>query len=216
MAPICGEPMIWRQLERIRVARSLSKIVVATTDEPSDDGLSAFLLGRGCSVHRGPFSDVLGRFAHCVEAWDASHVVRLSADCPLVDPQLIDAAVALALKTGSDYVGNLEQRTYPAGLEVEVIAAPAVVIAQREARDAEDRADPTRFVRERPDRFTHACLTQGRDLSKLRWSVERPEDFAFVRAAFEALRPADPGFGMNDVLELLARRPDLAPRARAA
>src|SRR3954471_20083116 len=106
MAPICGEPMIWRQLERIRTARSISKVVVATTVDPSDDGLAAFLLGRGVSVHRGEFKNVLGRFSACAEAWDAAHVVRLSADCPLIDPQLIDAAAGLALKTGADYVGN--------------------------------------------------------------------------------------------------------------
>ncbi|MEO6377343.1 MAG: glycosyltransferase family protein [Caulobacteraceae bacterium] len=216
MAPICGEPMIWRQLERIRTARSISKVVVATTVEPSDDGLAAFLLGRGVSVHRGEFKNVLGRFLACAEAWDASHVVRLSGDCPLTDPQMIDAAVGLALETGCDYVGNLEQRTYPQGLEVEVIETIALAAADREAWEARDRTDPTLFVRERPDRFTHACLTQARDLSGLHWSVERPEDFAFVRAAFEALRPTDPGFGLNEVLELLQRRPDLAPHVRAA
>jgi len=216
MAPICGEPMIWRQLERIRTARSISKVVVATTVDPSDDGLAAFLLGRGVSVHRGEFKNVLGRFTACAEAWDASHVVRLSADCPLIDPQLIDAAASLALKTGSDYVGNLEQRTYPQGLEVEVVTALALAAADREAWEQRDRADPTLFIRERPERFSHSCLTQARDLSGMHWNVERPEDFAFVRAAFEALRPTDPGFGLNEVLELLARRPDLAQHARAA
>ena len=216
MAPICGEPMIWRQLERIRTARSISKVVVATTVDPSDDGLAAFLLGRGCSVHRGEFDDVLGRFSACAEAWDASHVVRLSADCPLIDPQLIDAAVGLALKSGADYVGNLEQRTYPQGLEVEVVTGLALAAANREAWEQRDRADPTLFIRERPDRFSHSCLTRAHDLSAMHWNVERPEDFAFVRAAFEALRPIDPGFGLNEVLELLARRPDLAQHGRAA
>jgi spore coat polysaccharide biosynthesis protein SpsF len=216
MAPICGEPMIWRQLERIRSARTVSKVVVATTEDPSDDGLAAFLLGRGCSVHRGGFKDVLGRFAACAEAWDAAQVVRLSGDCPLIDPQLIDAAVALAMKTGCDYVGNLEQRTFPHGLEVEVISGPALFQAHREATDPEHRADPTLYIRERSDRFTQACLTQAQDLSGLHWCVERPEDFAFVRAAFEALRPADPAFGIQEVLELLSHRPDLADRAQAA
>jgi spore coat polysaccharide biosynthesis protein SpsF len=216
MAPICGEPMIWRQLERIRTARSISKVVVATTVDPSDDGLAAFLLGRGVSVHRGEFKNVLGRFSACAEAWDASHVVKLSADCPLIDPQLIDAAVGLALKSGSDYVGNLEQRTYPQGLEVEVATALALASADREAWEQKHRTDPTLFIRERSERFSHSCLTQARDLSDMHWNVERPEDFAFVRAAFEALRPTDPGFGLNEVLELLQRRPDLAQHARAA
>ena len=216
MAPVLGEPMIWRQIERTRRARSLSKVMVATSTAPSDDALAGFLLGRGVSVYRGDLDDVLGRFAGCALAHQPDYVVRLTADCPLIDPQVIDAAVALARTTRAAYSSNCERRTYPDGLDVEVIAAPAIEAAAREASDAYDREHVTPFIRTRPERFPQAHLIQAQDLSALRWTVDRPEDFAFVRAVFQRLYPADPGFGMAEVLELLDERPDLAALAQCA
>ena len=101
MAPVLGEPMIWRQLERVRRARTLDKVVVATSSAASDDALVAFLLGRGVSVYRGAHFDALECFAACTAAWSPSHAVRLTADCPLADPQAIDAAVRLAQSSGA-------------------------------------------------------------------------------------------------------------------
>lgn len=216
MAPVLGEPMIWRQIERMRRARSLSRIVVATSSAPSDDALAGFLLGRGVSVYRGDLNDVLGRFAGCAAGAAPSLVVRLTADCPLIDPQVIDAAVALALKSGAAYVSNCERRTYPDGLDVEVIAPEALAAAAREATDAFDREHVTPYIRTRPGRFPQAHLVHAEDLGALRWTVDRPEDFAFVRTVFRELHPVDPDFGMAEVLELLACRPDLAALASRA
>jgi spore coat polysaccharide biosynthesis protein SpsF len=216
MAPVLGEPMIWRQIERIRRARSLSKLVVATSNAPSDDALAGFLLGRGCSVHRGDLEDVLGRFAGTARAWAPSHVVRLKADCPLTDPQVIDAAVALSLRTGAAYAGNCEVRTYPTGLEVEVIAAEALVAADREAVEAGDRLHVTSFIRRFPLRFHQAQLTLARDLSGHRWTVDRSEDFAFVREIYRRLYPENPDFGLQEVAELIESRPELAALAYRA
>ena len=219
MAPVLGEPMIWRQIERMRRARSLSRIVVATSTAASDDTLAGFLLGRGVSVYRGDLNDVLGRFSACAEAWSPDHVVRFTADCPLTDPRVIDAAVALAITSGAAYTSNCERRTYPDGLDVEVIAAGALAAAAAEATDPSEREHVTPFIRSRPERFPQAHVTGVQDLGDLRWTVDRPEDFAFVREVFRKLYPVDPGFGMGEVLELLAERPDLAAladRARAA
>ncbi|HTK36156.1 MAG TPA: glycosyltransferase family protein [Caulobacteraceae bacterium] len=216
MAPVLGEPMIWRQIERMRRARTLSKIVVATSTAASDDALAGFLLGRGCSVYRGDLNDVLARFAACAAAWNPDHVVRLTADCPLIDPQVIDAATALAVSQAADYASNCEQRSYPDGLDVEVISVGALAAAAREATGAFDREHVTPFIRSRPERFRQAHLIQARNLGALRWTVDRPEDFAFVRAVFGKLYPVDPGFGMEEVLELLAERPDLAALAARA
>jgi spore coat polysaccharide biosynthesis protein SpsF len=210
MAPILHEPMIWRQIERIRRARTLDRLVVATSEEASDDGLAAFLLGRGISVYRGDLHDVLGRFAACAEAWSPGHVVRLTADCPLTDPAVIDAVVGLALKARAAYASNCEPRTYPDGLDVEVMTAEALAVAAREAYNPADREHVTPFIRRDPQRFPQAGLVQAEDRGALRWTVDRPEDFAFVRAVFEALCTDDPGFGMDDVLELVDRRPDIA------
>jgi spore coat polysaccharide biosynthesis protein SpsF len=216
MAPVLGEPMIWRQLERIRRARSVSKVVVATSSGASDDSLAGFLLGRGVSVYRGDLADVLGRFSACTAAWSPTHVVRLKADCPLTDPQVIDAAVRLAVESGAAYASNRQRRSYPEGLEVEVMTAEAVLAAAEGARDPGDREHVTPFIRRHPGRFTQAHLTREPDLSGLRWTVDRPEDFAFVRAVFQRLHPVDPGFGVEEVLELLAERPDLAALANRA
>ena len=216
MAPVLGEPMIWRQIERTRRARSLTKVVVATSTAASDDALAGFLLGRGVAVHRGDLDDVLGRFAGCARAHHPDYVVRLTADCPLIDAQVIDAAVALARTTRAAYTSNCERRTYPDGLDVEVIGAEALEAAAREATTAYDREHVTPFIRSRAERFAQAHLIQAQDLSALRWTVDRPEDFAFVRAVFQRLYMADPGFGMAEVLELLAERPDLAALAQCA
>lgn len=209
MAPMLGEPMIWRQLERIRGARLVDKVVVATSPAAGDDALAAFLVGRGVSVYRGELRDVLDRFSSCASTWSAAHVVRLKADSPLTDPRVIDAALALAMESGAAYASNMAPRTYPQGLEVEVITAEALALAAREASAPDERGHVAEFIRRRPERFPQVHLTRNPDLSALRWGVEGPEDFAFVRAVFQKLHPIDPAFAVEDVLELLDERPDL-------
>jgi spore coat polysaccharide biosynthesis protein SpsF len=216
MAPVLGEPMIWRQIERIRRSRHISKLVVVTTTETTDDALAAFLLGRGCCVHRGELEDVLGCFARTARASAPSHVVRLKADCPLTDPQVIDAAVSLALTSGAAYASNCEVRTYPDGMDVEVIEAQALAAADREATDPDDRAHVTSFLRRFPLRFPQAQLTLKRDLSGYNWSVDRPEDFAFVREVYRRLYLESPDFAVQDVAELIDSRPELAALASLA
>ena len=219
MAPVLGEPMIWRQIERIRRARSVSKVVVATSTAPADDALASFLVGRGCGVYRGDPVDVLGRFTACARTAGAERVVRLKADCPLTDPQLVDAAVALSIRSGAAYAGNCEVRSYPAGLEVEVITAEALFAADREASAPEDRESVTGFIRRFPLRFAQAHLVAAHDRSDLRWSVDRSEDFALVREVYRGLYPENPDFGVQEIAELVEAGPelaDLARRARAA
>ena len=211
MAPILGEPMIVRQLERTRRAKTLGRIIVATSTEPSDEPLSSMLESRGYTVVRGPLNDVLARCAKAAATVeDASHVVRMTADCPLIDPELIDEAVRLALASGADYTGNVERRSFPLGMEVEVVAAAALRAAAAEASDAYDREHVTPFLRRQPERFPHAHLTQHKDQSELRWSVDSCADFTFVRSVYEALYAEAPAFSSREVHELLKAHPELA------
>lgn len=212
MAPLAGEPMIWRQIQRLRQARRLSRIMVATSDEACDDAFAGYLVSRGQGVFRGAAVDLLDRYARCAQAMEpATHVVRVKGDAPFVDPMLIDDAIRVAQLSGAAYVSNRQPRLHPAGLEVEVIAVSALVAAADQARDDGLRVSPTAFIRSRPDLFETAAMTPPpRDLSGWNWRVKSAADLAFARGVYEALHAADPGFCMRDVLDLLDSRQDLA------
>lgn len=210
LARVHGRPMILRQIERVRRARSLGGLVVATSDDASDDVLVDLLDGEGIAVHRGPLDDVLMRFAGALAAHPADHVVRLTGDCPLADPAVIDATVALHLAEGADYTSNCAAPTFPDGLDVEVMRAEALRAADAEARLPSEREHVTPWLRANPGRFRAAELRAPEDCSHLRFTVDTPADLAFVRAVFDALHPADPDFDTAAVLALIARRPEIA------
>ena len=210
VATLQGQPMILRQLERLRGARRLNKIIVATSDAADDDGLAGLVVSRGYAVHRGAGSDILDRIARCAEAaGPVSHIVRIKGDAPFVDPAVIDEAVRLAQATGAAYTSNRVERTFPAGLEVEVITVEALRIAAAEVRDPLAMISPTAAIRARPDRFRQAHLKAHRDWSRYDWRVKTPADLAFARSIYDALYQADPGFSMHDVLDLVESRQDL-------
>lgn len=211
MAPLAGEPMIWRQVERLRRARGLDRVVVATSTESSDDALSGYLVSRGQSVFRGDPVDLLGRYARCAESLGASHIVRAKADCPFIDPMLIEEAVRIAKQTGASYVSNREPRLLPEGMDVEVISAEALIRAAAMARDANARISPTAFIRNHPKLFPAVRMNRPqRDLSGWNWRVKTPADLAFAKGVYAALHDADPGFGLNEILDLVESHHDLA------
>ena len=203
MKPILGRPMIERQIERVRRARSLSEVVVATSVDASDDPLAEFLSGIGVRVVRGPLDDVLGRFIAVIETLNLSgEMVRLTADCPLADPGVIDACVALRAEGGFDYASNGRRRTYPRGLDVEVFKVEALRQAGRETQAPYDREHVTPWLYRPGTPFTQGELVQARDESDLRWTVDFPADFEFVRRVYEALYPRNPAFTSDDICAL--------------
>jgi spore coat polysaccharide biosynthesis protein SpsF len=207
---LAGAPMLLRQIERIRRARLVDMLVVATSNDASDDALAG-LLGRvGIAVYRGSLDDVLGRFVGAIDGLAAQHVVRLTGDCPLADPDVIDAVVAHHLVGGADITSNTVTPTFPDGLDVELIRTPALVAAAAEAMLNYEREHVTQFLYRRPERFRVANYALDEDLSALRWTVDEPEDLTFVRAVYDALIRANPQFGFRDVLALLAQRPELS------
>ena len=212
MAPLAGEPMIWRQIERLRRCRGLSRIMVATSHEASDDALAGYLLSRGVSVFRGHATDLLDRFARCAEALgSATHIVRVKGDCPLIDPMLVDEAVRVAMMSGAAYVSNRLPQRHPRGLEVEAVTAEALVKAAALPRDATVPVSPTAYIRSHPQQFSAARMSPlMRDLSGWNWRVKTAADLAFVKGVYDALHAADPAFGMGEVLDLIESRQDLA------
>ncbi len=210
LAPILGRPMLARQVERLRRARRLERLVVATSNDASDDRIETLCGEIGIDCHRGSLDDVLDRVYRAACASGATQIVRLTADCPLADPSLVDRVVALHLEGGYDYSSNALARTFPDGLDVEVVRRHCLEEAWREAREPFEREHVTPFLYRRPERYRLGSLEQREALGELRWTVDEPADLAFVRCVYEALHPSDPDFGTDQILDLLARRPEIA------
>lgn len=209
LEPVLGEPMIVRQLERLARSERIDRLVVATSIDTSDDPLEAELVARGVEVRRGPLHDVVGRFAGVVAELAPQHIVRLTADCPLADPAVIDLLIESHLASGADYTSNTIERTYPDGLDAEIVSAPAWDRLLALPLTESEREHVTLGLYSRPDDFVLGSVRQEVDRSELRWTVDLPDDLAFVREVYERLYHGNPGFGQDDILALLAEHPEL-------
>jgi spore coat polysaccharide biosynthesis protein SpsF len=211
LRPILGKPMLLHQLERVRAARMPDRVAVATSRDRSDDPVAFLCEEAGFPCFRGDLEDVLDRFYRAAEALGpAEQVIRLTGDCPLADPAVIDAVAERHLAEGNDYTSNVMPPTFPDGLDVEILRLEALKRAWREAELPSQREHVTPYVNRHPNLFRIGNLANGEDLSALRWTVDEPEDFEFVSRIYGELYPTNPRFGMGDVLELLAREPEWA------
>ncbi len=198
LADLGGRPVLQLMLERLRPAH-VDRVVVATSARAIDDPVATLATTLGVDVVRGPETDVLARFALVLDRFPADDVVRLTADCPLTDPALVDAALDLHRATGADYTSNSLERTFPDGLDVEVVRTAALRAAVAEATEPEQREHVTPFVYRHPERFRLASLETTEWLGHERWTLDTPDDLARLRAIVDAL--ADPvGAGWHDVL----------------
>lgn len=189
MLPLLGEPILTRVMRRARRARTLDDVVVATTTLPEDDAIVALAQKEGWPVERGSEADLLDRYLGAARAHEADVVVRITSDCPLIDPDVIDRTV-LGFRTANvDYASNtLEPRTYPSGLDVEVIRGEALELAAREDRDTAWREHATPYIYRHPERFRLLRVpADGTGHPEQRWSVDTPEDYELVRLIYETL-----------------------------
>lgn len=204
-----GAPLLQYVIERASMARRPDVVVVATTQNQTDDRIGAFCLELGTIVFRGSEHDVLDRYYRAAEAIDANVIVRVTADCPFIDPDVLDRVVDAYLEGAYDYSSNAIQRTYPDGLDVEVLSFEALDHAWREAKLTSEREHVTPFIWKNPDLFRICHVTLDRDLSSLRWTVDEPLDLEFVRQVYDRLGNLAGTFRMKDVLELLNEEPEL-------
>lgn len=210
LKPILGRPMLARQIERLKRCRNLDRLVVATSQGPDDDLLEQLCREEDVACFRGSLGDVLDRFYQCALQHHAGHVVRLTGDCPLADPELIDSLIEFYRAQNVDYASNCRPPTLPDGLDAEVIRFEVLAEAWREAVDPFEREHVVPYVVRRPERFRLANWCWSGDASNMRWTVDEPDDFVFVTRVFESLYAAKPNFGFRDVLDLVSRQPDLA------
>jgi spore coat polysaccharide biosynthesis protein SpsF len=211
LMPLAGEPMLARQIERVRRAKSAGRIVVATSTDPSDDAINVLCRTLHVACFRGSLKDVLGRFHGALRAFGpAETVVRLTGDCPLTDPEVIDATIDLHFKEQADYTSNTGDLTFPKGLDVEVFKAEHLEAAFREAHDPYEREHVTPFLYRHPERFVQARLECDPPMGHLRWTVDTPDDYAFTERVYDALYRAKPEFTSEDIARLTERWPQKA------
>ncbi|MGH6933711.1 MAG: cytidylyltransferase domain-containing protein [Dongiaceae bacterium] len=216
MKPILGRPMLARQIERLSRSRRIDELLVATSEEPSDDPIAELCQALGIAVFRGSLSDVLDRYYRAASTRGPSHVVRLTGDCPLTDPGIVDAIIEFGLDGDYDFASNAMRRTFPVGLDASITRFRCLEEAWREAKLPPEREHVTLFLYSRPERYRLGKFVQTADRSHLHWAVDEAQDLAFVTRVYEALYPDRPIFGTQDILDLLARRPEIAGAPRAA
>ncbi len=213
LAEIAGMPMIVRTVERARRATTVDDLIVATTRELVDDALDGLCRARGYRTLRGSTDDVLDRYYQAAVETGAEVIVRLTADCPLLDPALVDLTVQTFLDASppADLVVNRlpGARTYPIGLDVEVVSRAALERAWREAAEPHQREHVLPYLYDPPGRFRVIRLDAERDYGNLRWTVDTPEDLEFVRQVYARLGGGHE-FGWRDVLALVEAEPELA------
>ena len=210
LADVGGEPMLALLLRRLRHAGSLERIVLATSTGADDAPIADLGRSLGLEVFRGPLADTLARYVGALGERPGP-AVRITGDCPLTDPAVVDAAVELFAATpGCAYVSNVDPPTYPDGLDVEVVARDALLAVHAEPLDPAAREHVTTAVRGDPRRFPAETLRAEEDLSELQWSVDTADDLVFIRAVVERLGERRYAADRHEVLSAVRKEPSLA------
>lgn len=207
---VMGRPLLHYHMERLQRADSIDELVVATSTDPGDDAIESFCAAAGVACFRGSEQDVLDRFYQCARDIDANIILRVTSDCPLIDPAIIDLAVAAFRAAGdTDYL-RTDPAAYPRGLDAEVFSHVALETAWAEAKDPEEREHVTPFFYRNPDRFSLGVFAEEDAHGvEYRLCVDEEDDFRLVSAVLEGLYPDNPDFGWRELVAFLRARPEL-------
>ncbi len=208
LACIENRPMLWHVVQRVQRATRVDRVVVATSTAPADDAIEKMCQESGIPCYRGSENDVLDRFYHAARAEKAAQVVRITADCPLIDPEVVDRVVRRFERGDLDYASNSMVRSYPDGLDTEIFSFSALERAWHEARKPSEREHVTPYLRSEKFRTANVQNDSTSMYQHYRWTVDESEDLEFIRAVYKAFRPKD-SFGMKDILDLIEKTPGL-------
>lgn len=208
LAMIEERPMLWHVIQRVKRASLVDRVVVATSTAPADDAIEQMCREENVPFHRGSENDVLDRFYTAARAEKAAQIVRITADCPLIDPEVIDRVVRRFLRGDLDYASNAMVRSYPDGLDTEVFSFSALERAWHEAVKTSEREHVTSYLRSEKFRTANVENDSTSLYQHYRWTVDELDDLEFIRAVFKAFR-GQSRFGMKDVLQLIEKTPGL-------
>lgn len=208
---VLGKPLLSYQIERLKRAALADEVVIATSENKSDDAIVELCERMGVQYNRGSEHDVLERYYETARKYKADAVVRVTADSPLIDPREIDRVIGYYLENRDqyDYVSNVIERTFPRGMDTEIFSMQALETAFKQAKDQSEREHVTLHIYKNSQRFRLANVSNSIDLSFLRWTVDEPDDFKLIKIILEVIYPETPNFSMNDILALLERQPEL-------
>lgn len=209
MKTILGVPMLLMQIKRINRCSMIDKLIVATSLDPSDDPIESLCIENNISIYRGSLNDVLDRFYRATLIYKPDHIVRLTGDCPLSDPQLIDNIISHHIRGNYDYTSNSIEPTYPDGLDTEVFRFSCLVKTWEEAKLPSQREHVTPYIYQNPDIFKIEKYGNDENLSSLRWTVDEQLDYELITIIYQHLFPTNPNFNFRDVLLLLELHPEL-------
>lgn len=213
-----GEPLLVRLIERIRRVQTPARIVVATTLDQQDDRIAELCRKLEITVYRGHSTDLLDRHFQAALHYKANVIAKIPSDCPMIDPSIIDKVFETFFRAGGDYTSNLHPGSYPDGNDVEVMSFNALAVAWRKAVLPMEREHTTPYIWERPNEFRlsnvlwddEGTLEKGRDCSMThRWTVDYREDYELVQKVYSELYRVNANFGLNDILSLLEKKPEL-------
>jgi spore coat polysaccharide biosynthesis protein SpsF (cytidylyltransferase family) len=206
---IIGKPMIWHVIDRVQRSTLVNGIVLATTTNKEDKPLLELAKESGVKSYAGSEDDVLDRYFQAATKFGADVIVRVTADCPLIDPKVVDKVIKHFLDGSFDYVSNTVKLSYPDGLDVEVFSYEALKRAWEGAKRSSDREHVTSYIRNHPKIFKIGSLEHEKDLSGMRWTVDTEKDLKFVRKIYKRLYKKVKIFLKRDILELLKKQPEL-------
>ena len=212
--PLCGEPLLIQMVERVKKAKFAGTVIVATSNDTSDNIISSLCHTNNIKCFRGSIDDLLDRHYKVAIQYGANAVVKIPSDCPLIDPDIIDKVIEYYIDNhpSFDYVSNLHPASYPDGNDVEIMSFRALESAWEEAERQLEREHTTPYIWENPDKFTIGNVTweTGMDFSMShRWTIDYEEDYQFINQVYNELFPKNRSFGINDILKLLNDKPEL-------
>ncbi len=208
-ADLCGKPLIWHVLNRLKWSKKIENIVLATTISSSDNALEDWAKNNNVSIYRGSENDVLSRYYNAAIYSKAKTIVRITADDPFKDPEIIDKVIDIYIKNNLDFAYNNNPPTFPEGLDTEVFSFRALEKAQKESQDSFEREHVTQYFYRHPDLFKQANLLYKRDISFLRWTIDTQKDYEMASEVYKNLYKDGQIFLMNDILKLLKRKPEI-------
>lgn len=204
-----GKTVLEHVVSRVKKSSMVSDVIVATTIGKSDLQIVGLCAEQGIRIFCGSEDDVLDRFYQAAKLLKPENIIRITADCPLMDPEMIDMVIEQHIKVGADYTSNCIVESYPDGLDVEVFRFSSLEKAWNEARLKSEREHVTPFIRNHSDIFKISSLVNTTDLSSKRWTLDNQEDFDFISEVYKGIFSRNNNFGMNDVLEFLKENPNI-------